>query len=59
MGRVCGTYGERGSCRGLVGKPQEKNNLDDLNIDEMMLKCIFRKQIGRVWTGLIWLRMGT
>jgi hypothetical protein len=43
-----------------VGKPHEKNNWDDLSIDEMiLLKCVFRKQSGRVWTGLIWLRMGT
>jgi hypothetical protein len=46
--------------RVLVGKPEKKNNLDDLSIDEMiLLKCVFRKQSGRVWTGLIWLGMGT
>jgi hypothetical protein len=50
----------RGSYRVLVGKPGEKNNLDDLSIDEMiLLKCVFRKQGVRVWTGLIWLGMGT
>jgi len=59
MGGVCGTYGERGSYRVLVGKPEEKNNLGDLSIDEMILKCVFRKQSGRVWTGFIWLGMGT
>jgi len=59
MGRVCGTYGERGSYRFLVGKLEEKNNLDDLSIDEMILKCVFRKQSGRVWTGLIWRGIGT
>jgi len=60
MGRVCGTYGERGSYRVLVGKPEEKNNLDDLSIDEMiLLKCVFRKQSGRVGTGLIWLGICT
>jgi hypothetical protein len=60
MGKVCGTYGKRGSHRVLVGKPEEKNNLGDLSIDEMIsLKCVFRKQSGRLWTGFIWLRMGT
>jgi len=41
-----------------MGKPEEKNNLDDLSIDEMILKCVFREKTERVWTGLIWLGMG-
>jgi hypothetical protein len=51
MGRVCGTYGERGSYRVLVGKPEEKNNLEDLSIDGMILKYVFRKQ----WEGVDWI----
>jgi hypothetical protein len=48
-----------GSYRVSVGKPEENNNLDDLSIDEMiLLKCVFRKQSGRVWTGLIWFGIG-
>jgi hypothetical protein len=56
MGCVCSTKGEnRNACRILVGKPERKRPLgrpirrrvDNIKID------------GMVWTGSIWLRIGT
>jgi hypothetical protein len=41
-----------------VGKPEEKDNFEDLRIDEMiLLKCVCMKQNGWVWTGLGWVHM--
>jgi hypothetical protein len=35
------------------------DNLEDLGIDgRIILKRILKKLVGRVWFGLIWLRMG-
>ena len=43
--------------RGLVGKPDHSN---DQGVDgRIILKWIIEKYIGRVWTGLMWFRMGT
>jgi hypothetical protein len=37
-----------------------RKHLEDLGEDErIILKCILKKQDGRVCTGLIWLRIGT
>jgi hypothetical protein len=54
------TYGDRrGAYRVLVGKPEERDYLEDIGVDgTIILKRIFKKRDG-VWTGLIWLRIGT
>jgi hypothetical protein len=39
---------------GLLGKPEGKNHLKDLGVDnKIILKWIFNKWNGGVWTGLI------
>jgi len=44
----------------LVGKPERKNHLGDPGIDRrIILRWIFRKWDVGVWTGSIWLRIGT
>ena len=54
MGEWRGVYGV------LVGKPEGKNQLEDRGIDgRIMLRWIFRKWDVGVWTGSIWLRIGT
>ena len=39
----------------------EGDHLEDPGIDGkiIILKCIFKKWDGEVWTGLLWLRLGT
>ena len=56
-----GRMGERrGVYRVLVGKPGEKNHLEDLDVDgTIILRWIFRKWDVGVWTGSSWLRIGT
>jgi hypothetical protein len=49
----------RGAYKVLVGKPEGKSHLQDIDVDgRIILKCIFKKWDG-AWTGLIWLRIGT
>jgi hypothetical protein len=37
---------------------KERDNLKDLGGDErMILKRLFRKYVGRVWTAFIWLKI--
>jgi hypothetical protein len=51
---------ERGVYRVLVGKPEGKKPWGEPGVDvKVLLKRIFRKWDVRVWTGLIWLRLGT
>jgi hypothetical protein len=39
---------------------KERDHLDDLGVDGSgVLKYIFKKWDGWVWTGFIWLRIGT
>ena len=46
--------------RVLVGKPEEKNHLEDPCINgRIILSWIFRKWNVEVWTGSSWLRIGT
>jgi hypothetical protein len=39
---------------------KEEDHVEDLEVDlKILLKCILKKWGGRVWTGFIWLRIGT
>jgi hypothetical protein len=43
----------------FVAKPEERENVEELGIGERtILKRIFNKRDG-VWTGLMWVRIGT
>jgi len=60
MGGECSAYGGRGLYRVLVGKPEEKRQLgkprrrweNNIKMDLQEVGC-------GVWTGSIWLRIGT
>jgi hypothetical protein len=53
MGERRGVYGV------LVGKPEEKNHLEDPGVDgRIILRSIFRKWDVGPWTGFISLRIG-
>jgi len=50
----------RGVYRVSVGKPEAKTHLGDPGVDgRIILRWIFRKWDVGVWTGSIWLRIGT
>jgi len=38
---------------------RERDHLEDLGVDRVILRWIFRKWDVGLWTGLIWLRIGT
>jgi hypothetical protein len=62
MGGSRGTHGvERtGAHRGLVGRSEGRDRLEDLGVEgRIILKWAFKKWEGRAWTGLTWLRIGT
>jgi hypothetical protein len=43
-----------------VGKPKGRDHLEDVGVDcKIILEWILGKYDGRLWTGFIWLRMGT
>jgi hypothetical protein len=46
----------RGAYRVLVGRPEGKNHLENLGIDEMIRQAL--NMMG-AYTGLMWLGMGT
>ena len=59
-GHVARMGERRGVYRVLVGKPEGKNHLGDPGIDgKIILRWILRKYDVVVWTGSIWLRIGT
>jgi hypothetical protein len=44
----------------LVGNPERRDHAEDLGVDErIMSEWILGKEAGKVWTGCIWLRIGT
>jgi hypothetical protein len=44
----------------LVGKPEGRDHSEDLDIDRrIILEWILGKWGERLWTGFIWLRIGT
>jgi hypothetical protein len=44
----------------LVGKPEGKNHLEDLDVDrKMILEWIVGTWDVKVWTGCMWHRIGT
>ena len=51
----------RSALRILVGKPEgQRDHLECLCVHgRIILKLILKKWYGHVWTGLIWLRIGT
>jgi hypothetical protein len=56
MDRACSTNGaKRNAYRILLGKPEGKRPLGE----RTKLRRILEKWDGMVWTGLIWLRIGT
>jgi hypothetical protein len=62
MGGACSTYGGRGEVHTGFwwGSLKERVYLEDPEVDDrIILKCVFKKWDGEVWTGLICLRIGT
>ena len=45
-------------CMGKRGNLKEGGHLKDLGID-VRIVVIFCKLVGRAWTGLVWLKIGT
>jgi hypothetical protein len=44
----------------LIGDLREGDHLEDAGVDvRIMYQWISRKCVGRLWTGLMWLRIGT
>jgi hypothetical protein len=59
-GNVANMGERRGSYRVFVGRPEGKNHLENLGIDEgIILKWILKKWDWEAWTALIWLRTVT
>jgi len=59
-GHVARMGERRGVYRVLVGKPEERDLLEDPSLHgRIMLRWIFRKWDVGIWTGLSWLRIRT
>jgi hypothetical protein len=51
---------KRNAYRLLVGKPEGSNHWEDQDVDgRIILELILERWVGVMWTGLIWLRLGT
>ena len=61
MDGTCSKYGREERCiQGFGGEASERDHLEDLDLDgRIILRRIFMKWNVQVWTGLIWLRIGT
>jgi hypothetical protein len=61
MGVACSTNeGEEDASRILVGKPEGKRPVEVQDVGGWtLLKWFLEREDGMVWTGLIWLRIGT
>jgi hypothetical protein len=60
MGRSCNTQGKRLNACTMVGKPEGGRLLGRPGRGgRIILKWIVEKYDGLVWSGLIWLRIGT
>jgi hypothetical protein len=51
--------GKRSTCRVLVGTPDGKKRLGDVDVYEMIILKWAIKYDGRTWTGLIFISIGT
>jgi hypothetical protein len=48
--------------RVLVGKYEERDHLEDVGLDVkimLLVERILKKSVERVWSGMIWLKIGT
>jgi hypothetical protein len=60
--RACGTHGgRRGEHTGFWWEsPKEKDHYENLDLyGRILLRLIIEKSYGVVWTGFIWLRIGS
>jgi hypothetical protein len=57
---VCGTNSRQERCKVFFwqGDMREREHLEDLSIDSIMLKRIFKRCDGEAWTRFVWLRIG-
>jgi hypothetical protein len=61
IGRTCSAQGRDGNAYStLVGKLSIRHSSEELDIGtRIILERILNKHGGKVWTGFIWLRIGT
>ena len=59
-GHVARLRERRGVYRVLVGVLRERDNLEDLSVEgRVILKWVFKRWDGEIWSELLWLRIGT
>jgi hypothetical protein len=60
MGRTRSTHGGEKECIEDFGGKARRDHYEDLDVGgRIILKWILERQDEMVWTGLIWLRIGT